>query len=143
MHWTNNAGTAKANQWFLEKFSSLRNHLPNSRTLNSKKFHNTSSLAITQYDRSVSNGQKLIFYYLIIVLKNTTFGSFLTFYYVLHHIFHANLRISENKQFFEVLTFSLFLRIELFDLEKSLNFQIFKKVFGTMLEYINTDTTNA
>ena len=96
-----------------------------------------------QYDRSVSNGQKLIFYYLIIVLKNTTFGSFLTFYYVLHHIFHANLRISENKQFFEVLTFSLFLRIELFDLEKSLNFQIFKKVFGTMLEYINTDTTKA
>ena len=76
-------------------------------------------------------------------MENTTFGSFLTFYYVLHHIFHANLRISENRQFFEVLTFSLFLRIELFDLEKSLNFQIFKKVFGTMLEYINTDTTKA
>ena len=96
-----------------------------------------------QYDRSVSNGQKLIFYYLIIVLKNTTFGSFLTFYYVLHRIFHANFRISENRQFFEVLTFSLFLRIELFDLEKMLNFQIFKKVLGTMLEYINTDTKNA
>ena len=96
-----------------------------------------------QYDRSISNGQKLIFYYFIIVLKNTTFGSFLTFYYVLHRIFHANFRISENRQFFEVLTFSLFLRIELFDLEKMLNFQIFKKVLGTMLEYINTDTKNA
>ena len=96
-----------------------------------------------QYDRSISNGQKWIFYYLIIALKNPTFGSFLTFYYVLHRIFHANFRISENRQFFEVLTFSLFLRIELSNQEKILNFQVLKKVFGTMLEYINMDTKNA
>ena len=39
-----------------------------------------------QYDRSVSNGQKLIFYRLILELKNTTFEFFLTFYDVMHHI---------------------------------------------------------
>ena len=40
----------------------------------------------TQYDRSVSNGQKVIFYPLILELKNTTFGFFLIFYDVMHHI---------------------------------------------------------
>ena len=45
--------------------------------------------------------------------------------------------------FLMCLTFSLFLRIELFDQEKSLNFQVLKKVLGTLLEYINMDTKNA
>ena len=40
----------------------------------------------TQYDKSVSNGQKLIFHPLISEYKNTTFGFFVTFYDVIDHI---------------------------------------------------------
>ena len=39
-----------------------------------------------QYDRSVSNGQKIIFHPLIFEYKNTTFGLFVTFYDVMDHI---------------------------------------------------------
>ena len=39
-----------------------------------------------QYDRSVSNGQKLIFHPLIFEYKNPTFGLFVTFYDVMDHI---------------------------------------------------------
>ena len=39
-----------------------------------------------QYDKSVSNGQKLIFHPLISEYKNTPFGFFVTFYDVIDHI---------------------------------------------------------
>ena len=39
-----------------------------------------------QYDKRVSNGQKLIFHPLLSEYKNTTFGYFVAFYDVIDHI---------------------------------------------------------